>query len=110
MSHWMWHEDANLVGEELHTPCKDTPFWLSHAMWEHRKNPRPSSHLLGLGVIGILTQQSPLLGLLAFLSPLTGSLGLRTAGVHLFLQDSLTLLLGLSLVDLHDISKVSRKT
>jgi hypothetical protein len=30
----------------------------------------------------------------------TGSLGLRTLGVHLFLEDSLTLLLGLGLVDL----------
>lgn len=67
----------------------------------------PSSHLFGLGVLAILTQQSPLLGLLAFLSPLTGSLGLCTAGVHLFLEDSLALLLGLGLVDLHSISDQS---
>jgi hypothetical protein len=34
------------------------------------------------------------------LSPLTGSLGLSTLGVHLFLENLLTLLLGLGLVDL----------
>jgi hypothetical protein len=41
-----------------------------------------------------------LLGNHSLLLSLTGSLGLRTLGIHLLLQDSLTRLLSLGLVDL----------
>jgi hypothetical protein len=54
-------------------------------------------HLL----VGLLaTSQSTALGLHTFLPSLAGSLGLCTLGVHLLLQDALTLLLGLGLVNL----------
>lgn len=56
--------------------------------------------LLCLGLFFIVTNQSLLLVLLTFLSPLTGSLGLRTSAVHLLLEESCTLLLGLGLVNL----------
>jgi hypothetical protein len=41
-----------------------------------------------------------LLGLCSLQLPLAGSLGLRTLGIHLLLEDSLTRLLRLSSVDL----------
>ena len=50
-------------------------------------------------------QREPLL-LHTLLSPLPRGLGLRTLGVHLFLDNPLTLLLGLSLVDLLQIMLV----
>ena len=48
-----------------------------------------------------LTSQSISLGLDSLLSSLSGSLGLCTLDVHLLLEDSLTLLLGLGLVNLY---------
>jgi len=59
------------------------------------------SLLLGLNLLH-LAGQSVSLGLDTFLSSLTGSLGLGTFGVHFILEDALTLLLGLSLVDMFD--------
>jgi hypothetical protein len=59
--------------------------------------------LLGLLFLNITSQSIALL-LNTLLSSLTGSLGLRTLGVHLLLENSLTLLLGLSLVDLQTVS------
>jgi hypothetical protein len=53
-----------------------------------------------LGLLLVTTDQSVALLLNTLLSSLTSSLGLRTLGVHLLLQDTLTLLLGLGLVDL----------
>jgi len=44
------------------------------------------------------------LGLDTLLSPLTSGLGLRTLGIHLLLEDPLTLLLGLGLVNMFDQS------
>jgi len=62
-----------------------------------------SQILLVLGVFFLaFTGQSVSLGLDTFLSPLTGSLGLGTFGIHFFLEDSLTLLLGLRLVNMFD--------
>ena len=69
----------------------------------YRKSPCFGTSLLLLGLFLSLTSQSVSLGLDAFLSSLTGSLGLRTFGIHFFLEDSLTLLLGLGLVDLSRI-------
>ena len=57
-------------------------------------------HLLLGRLLVVSTGQSIALLLHALLSSLAGSLGLRTLGVHLLLEDSLTLLLGLGLVDL----------
>lgn len=48
----------------------------------------------------VLTHQSLPLGSLPLDLALTGSLGLGTLGIHLLLEDSLTLLLGLGTVDL----------
>jgi len=56
------------------------------------------SNLLFLGLL--FTSQRVSLGLDSLLSPLTGGLGLRTLGVHFFLEDSLTLLLSFGLVDM----------
>ena len=56
----------------------------------------PTNLLLGF----LLTSQSISLGEDTLLSSLTGSLGLGTLSVHLLLEDTLTLLLGLGLVDL----------
>jgi len=56
------------------------------------------SHLLCLGLL-FFTELSLLLGDHSLLLSLTGSLGLRTLGIHLLLQDSLTRLLGLRSVD-----------
>jgi hypothetical protein len=56
--------------------------------------------LLRLDFLLNLTGQSISLGLDTLLSSLACSLGLRTLGVHLLLENSLTLLLGLGLVDL----------
>jgi hypothetical protein len=56
-------------------------------------------HLL-LRLLLVGSSKSVPLGLNSLLSPLSGSLGLCTLGVHLFLEDSLTLLFGLGLVDL----------
>jgi len=52
----------------------------------------------------LLTSKSVSLGLDSLLSSLTGSLGLRTLGVHFFLEDSLTLFLGLGFVNMFDQS------
>jgi len=57
--------------------------------------------LLGLFFVNI-TSQCVSLGLDTFLSSLASSLGLCTLGVHFFLEDPLTLFLGLSLVDVFD--------
>ncbi len=56
------------------------------------------SHLLRLGLI--LSELCTLLGNNSLLLSLTGSLGLRTLGIHLLLQDSLASLLSLGSVDL----------
>ena len=56
-------------------------------------------HLLCLGLL-FVTELRLLLGNNSLLLSLTGSLGLRTLGIHLLLQDSLTRLLGLGSVDL----------
>jgi hypothetical protein len=65
----------------------------------------PSAHLcLGLGLLFLLAlQRLPLSGD-SLLSPLAGSLGLCTLGVHLVLEDLLALLLGLGTVDLEYVS------
>jgi hypothetical protein len=55
------------------------------------------SHVVTSSLFGF---KSLTLGLLAVLSPLTSGLGLGALGVHLLLDDALTLLLGLGLVDL----------
>ena len=56
-------------------------------------------HLL-LGLLVVATSQGIALRLHTLLSSLAGRLGLRTLGIHLLLENSLTLLLGLGLVDL----------
>jgi hypothetical protein len=56
-------------------------------------------HLLCLGLL-FVTELRLLLGNHSLLLSLTGSLGLRTLGIHLLLQDSLTRLLSLGLVNL----------
>jgi hypothetical protein len=66
-------------------------------------NPPSFKLLLRLDFLLGLTSQSISLGLNAFLSPLTGSLGLRALGVHLLLENPLTLLFGLGFVDLHEV-------
>ena len=66
---------------------------------------RCSSHLL-FGLLLISASKSVSLGLDSLLSPLPGSLGLRTLGIHLLLQDPLTLLLSLGFVNLLDVSLV----
>ena len=60
-------------------------------------------HLLCLGLL-FVTELRLLLGNHSLLLSLTGSLGLRTLGIHLLLEDSLTRLLGLSSVDLSYLS------
>ena len=60
-------------------------------------------HLLCLGLL-FIAELCLLLGNHSLLLSLTGSLGLRTLGVHLLLQDSLTSLLGLGSVDLSRLS------
>jgi len=55
--------------------------------------------LLGLNFLHLAGQRVSL-GLDTFLSSLTGSLGLGTFGIHFILEDALTLLLGLGLVDM----------
>jgi hypothetical protein len=57
--------------------------------------------LLGLFLI---TELSSSFSNNSLLLSLTGSLGLRTLGIHLLFDDSLTRLLGLGLVDLFPIS------
>ena len=60
-----------------------------------------SAMRLCLGLLFLLLALQRLsLGLHTLLSPLAGSLGLSTLGVHLVLEDLLTRLLGLGLVDL----------
>jgi hypothetical protein len=61
------------------------------------------SYLLCLGLL-FVTELRLLLGNHSLLLSLTGSLGLRTLGIHLLLQDSLTRLLGLGSVDLPTLS------
>ncbi len=56
------------------------------------------ARLLFLGLL--FTSKRISLALDSLLSPLAGGLGLRTFGIHFFLEDSLTLLLGFGLVDL----------
>jgi hypothetical protein len=57
-------------------------------------------------LILILSGEGVALLLHTLLSPLTGSLGLRTLGVHLRLEFLLTRLLGLGLVDLQSEASV----
>lgn len=61
--------------------------------------PQKPNHLLCLGLL-CLAELSCLLGLVSLDLSLAGSLGLRTLGVHLLLEESFTCLLGLSSVDL----------
>ena len=56
--------------------------------------------LLGLLLLVVTASQSVALLLDTLLSSLTSSLGLRTLGVHLLLEDTLARLLGLGLVNL----------
>lgn len=70
------------------------PFSETHA---RRHLYRSESHCLLLG------HKSLPLGRDTLLPPLAGSLGLGTLGVHLLLEDPLTLLLGLGLVDLQKV-------
>jgi hypothetical protein len=65
--------------------------------------PNKSNPLLRLGLL-FVTELGTLLGNHSLLLSLTGSLGLRTLGIHLLLQDSLTSLLGLGSVDLLPVS------
>jgi hypothetical protein len=58
----------------------------------------PSAYLF---ILLFLTRQRLSLLRDTLLSPLTGGLGLSTLGVHLILENLLTLLLGLGLVDLY---------
>jgi len=60
--------------------------------------PNKSTPLLRLGLL-FVTELGTLLGNNSLLLSLTGSLGLRTLGIHLLLQDSLASLLGLGSVD-----------
>jgi hypothetical protein len=62
--------------------------------------PGPSALLL-------LTFDLLSLGLNTLLSSLASSLGLRSLGVHFFLESTLTLLLSLGLVDLKNISNLN---
>ena len=57
------------------------------------------SNCLGLSLVVVAGQLLPLL-LHTLLSPLARSLGLRTLSIHLLLERTLALLLGLGLVDL----------
>ena len=57
-----------------------------------------NAHLLCLSLL--LSKLSSSLGNNSLLLSLTGSLGLRTLGIHFLLQDSLTRLLSLGSVDL----------
>ena len=57
-------------------------------------------HFAFLHLLLVLALQLLSLGLNTFLSPLASSLGLRTLGVHLLLEQTLTLLLSLGLVNL----------
>lgn len=59
-------------------------------------------NLLLLGRL-VLASKSVSLGVDTLLSPLAGSLGLRTLGVHLLLEGTLALCLGLGLVDLQTL-------
>jgi len=61
--------------------------------------PHQLSRLLGLSLL-FLAERSLGLGLCSLQLSLTGSLSLRTLGVHLLLQDTLTGLLSLGSVDL----------
>lgn len=61
---------------------------------------RTTQNLLLLRLLLHLASQRIPLGLNTLLSPLTCCLGLVALGLHLLLQDTLTLLLGLGLVDL----------
>jgi len=87
--------------EPLSPPEKtsDSSIYLRYAIGDAPCR-KPSSLLLGLLLLLNLTSQSVPLCLDSLLSPLTSSLGLRTLGVHLILQDPLTLLLSLGLVDM----------
>jgi hypothetical protein len=62
-------------------------------------SPSQTLNLLCLSLL-FLAKLSSLLGNHSLLLSLTGSLGLRTLGVHFLLEDSLTRLLGLGSVDL----------
>jgi hypothetical protein len=66
-----------------------------HSICNITKGPR----LLCLGLL-FVTELRLLLGNHSLLLSFTGSLGLRTLGIHLLLQDSLTRLLSLGLVNL----------
>jgi len=57
-----------------------------------------AQNLLRLGLL-LITELSSSLSNNSLLLSLTGGLGLRTLGIHLLLEDSLTRLLGLSSVD-----------
>lgn len=67
--------------------------------------------LLLLRLLVVTSQRIPLCRN-TLLSPLSGCLGLRTLGIHLLLQDPLTLLFGLRLVNLFDSDRqyVGNKT
>jgi hypothetical protein len=74
-----------------------TPTPIYHLLVDHIHRPHFAflQHLFLVALQNLLS-----LGLNTLLSPLAGSLGLCTLGVHLFLEQTLTLLLGLGLVNL----------
>ena len=69
----------------------------------HYAHKQSSNVHLCLDSLSLALQLLPL-GLLALQSPLAGSLGLSTLGVHLVLENLLTRLLSLGLVDLSRMS------
>lgn len=66
-------------------------------------NNKKGAHLLCLGLF-LLAELCTLLGNRSLLLSLTGGLGLLSLGVHLLLDNSLTSLLSLRLVDLISVS------
>jgi hypothetical protein len=74
-----------------------TPTPIYHLLVDHIDRPHFAflQHLFLVALQNLLS-----LGLNTLLSPLAGSLGLCALGVHLLLEQTLTLLLGLGLVNL----------
>jgi hypothetical protein len=68
------------------------------------RTPSKNETLLFLLLLGEVSEKLVALLLDPLLSPLAGSLGLGTLGIHLLLEDALTGLLGLGLVDLDSLS------
>jgi hypothetical protein len=68
------------------------------------RTPSKNETLLFLLLLGEVSEELVALLQDPLLSPLAGSLGLGTLGIHLLLEDALTSLLGLGLVDLYPLS------